>query len=310
MKGWIDKGEMKNKEATMKKHIRIISIMLVIVIIAACVLIVVNSRQKPVPQNNTVPEADDKVYPEPKEVNASCRPYGEDVPWHDDYMEYIEKGGYQALFRDYLADEKSDLKDQVPVYEEKDLCVDNSHNRMFDDSSRFSMFGSLPTATNGLLFFCPTHAMRLRSDDTVYVMYDLDTGCRLYKFFLKNNSYVSVMGYPLLLSGKKITWSDMESIRPGMNADRIVDIDPAAEFFVRELKASVKTSPGKIERSKTGGKAIASLHYLSDGLVKVVYGESKAGELIISEIEYFADRCVKDYVGNIIDYSILEPDLP
>ncbi|MBQ7061618.1 MAG: hypothetical protein IJM85_07530 [Clostridia bacterium] len=53
----------------------------------------------------------------------------------------------------------------------------------------------------------------------------------------------------------------------------------------------------------------STLHYLTDGVLRIDYGLDEAGDVVIAAMTYGADWKLANAGGDIIDYRILPGDL-
>jgi hypothetical protein len=135
----------------------------------------------------------------------------------------------------------------------------------------------------------PTKAIRRGVDgQNIYIMYDTDTGFRVYCFFsYEKTQYRAKDGFTIFIrKGQNLSYMDFESIQLGSDISDVQRIDPNIAYFWDEFDtASDMTWEDWIKM----GMPPTSIHYLKDGILKIEYRRISG--------RYFVTRMVynKDY---------------
>ena len=241
-----------------------------------------------------------------KEVTAEMQ----DQPTMETVDEFNKSGGYMAWLEKYAAGPKEDLKGSIPVYREDDLIFSKrSMIFMPRDGSVYNKLSSCPNSTLGILLSFPTEAIRKRDDGSIYLIYDLDSGYRLCLILLSDIEYMAYSGFPVLI-GEMKSYNDYSSIKAGSTIEELAMVDSAAEFYRRYLIDFWKVDPVSVKNSAKSNFPCTSVHYLSDGLLKIEYEMPEEGKLVISKIDFSLEYTFKDISGTDINYKILDRDLP
>ncbi|MBO7564284.1 MAG: hypothetical protein J6T40_05490 [Clostridiales bacterium] len=215
--------------------------------------------------------------------------------------------GYMKYVNDSLASETL----EVPIYYEDDILFNN--NRSFelnnDAAWTIGLSGNWPNYPGLILYCYPTSAIRQRDDGCIYFMYETDTGYRLYLFFLKDFDGLRLRGYPILIKNI-LSSKDFASIKVGDPISKVEAIDPVATLHKRQLVNIWHIDPETSKHNSDNGHPCTSLHYLSDGLLKIDYEMLDTGDFLVSNISIHKDYVITDLIGEKISHYILENDLP
>ena len=144
------------------------------------------------------------------------------------------------------------------------------------------------------------------SDGRMYLMYDTDRGSRIYLFFYPDNLN-SVRGYSLI-SCKKISYSDISSIKSGDTIEDVMAVDPTAKF-VKTMNDRI-TDASVENYAENWGQPITTVHLLTDGIMKITYersGEEGDYRYTVTNIEYH-ENFELDGIAGITNYRIAETD--
>ena len=203
---------------------------------------------------------------------------------------------------------------KIPVYSEDQLTlgkyklVEGQYNCTwpgFDNSN--PLFGGSNNKSAGILSSFPDGAWRDMEDGRKYVMYDTDTGTRLYIFFTEHGNYRIATGYTLY-SVKKLSYSDMKPLKMGQTIDDVIAIDPTAQY----VKVLYDRLPNETIKDYNDyfNQPINTVHLLTDGIMKFTYERSgQEGHYVytITDIEYHSDFKMQGLAG-VTDYRIAEVD--
>ncbi len=199
----------------------------------------------------------------------------------------------------------------IPLYSAEDLLFDGSGSMIIPgmDAGRLDSTNARVHSSEGLYLHYPANSLRYMEDGTVYAVYDLDNGYRLYLFFTEEWDYSVISGYPLII-GDVHKRSDFAELKPGDSIDLVIRTDPAAAFTKEAYCIRYGILPEGVKEYARSGYPISSIHYLEDGILLIKYDMEEQGELIVSEIVYSSDYTLTDPSGNIDNYRVIDIDLP
>ena len=206
---------------------------------------------------------------------------------------------------------KTNQKDlEIPVYYERDLFFDPDLGVPLGKDNGFrEQLNSRTNDTGGIMQALPEQAIRERDENSRYMMFDSDTGYRLYYLFSNENNYETPVGYPLVI--KQVhNYSDFSRLKEGDSISLVEEIDDVATLtrvWVLDYRQMNRLAA---ENELKAGYPITSIHYLDDGLLKIEYTMKEEGKLIIANMEYHEDYKMVDCLGRIIDYRLLNEDIP
>ena len=200
--------------------------------------------------------------------------------------------------------------DDIPVYYEEELLFNT--NGMFY-LNRDACFGEGKSArvndSGAIMAAYPTSAIRHRDDDSVYTIYDTDTGYRLYLLFSSENEYVTPVGFPLVVK-EKLSYADFSELKIGDSIEQVEKIDSVAGLIKKELidvfNVDFKGAAARAER----GYPCTSIHYLTDGILKIEYTVLEDKYIVISDMEFNKDYQLISANGKTVNYKIMDIDLP
>ena len=98
-----------------------------------------------------------------------------------------------------------------------------------------------------------------------------------------------------------------QSLKIGDTIDKVSEIDSVASFT--KIRYS-QCSPEEAAKTARRGYPLTSIHYLTDGLLKIEYEMLEDRTLAIANMIYSPDYTLNHTVGEVIDYSIEPIDLP
>ena len=197
----------------------------------------------------------------------------------------------------------------VPMYDEELLFDVDSGFELVRDAGLWAGTSAMPTGSAGIIGTYPTEAIRLKDCGTVYTVYDVNTGYRLYLFFDKTNNYIAVVGFPIVIK-EVLSFSDFEGLSLGDSIELVEAIDPVATLHKRYIQDVWHLDHIGAKGMAEYGFPCTSIHYLKDGLLRIEYDMLEDGSLVVSRIELNKDYILTDALGNKIDCRIEETDLP
>lgn len=230
----------------------------------------------------------------------------QELSWSDDPWE---------SFSTILAKENKHMNGKsgdayIPVYYEEELLFKT--NGMFwlnRDACFYEGTSARQNDSGDIMAAYPTSAIRRRDDGSVYTIYDTDTGYRLYLLFSGENDYVIPVGFPIVIKDK-LSYSDFSELKVGDSIEQVEKIDSIAGLHKKELidvfKANSKGAEGFAER----GYPYTSIHYLSDGLLKIEYTILEDKYIVITKMEFNEDYELVSANGKTVNYKIADADLP
>ncbi len=203
--------------------------------------------------------------------------------------------------------EKAESGDvEIPVYLEDELLFNNDgiFELGIDNTSNISGIGY--TLSSRIISKFPTSAIRKRSDNSVYMMYDTETGYRLYLQYISDDDYFFNLGYPVVLK-KMLSYKDFSKLKKDDPIEKVEAIDPVTTLYKRAIEES---NPQYTARIGVSSLPNVSFHYLKDGLLKIQYKLLEDGSFSIFRITFTEGHALKDVQGNLINYEINKEDLP
>ena len=195
----------------------------------------------------------------------------------------------------------------IPVYKKETLL--KNMIRLGVDSASFYGLSASPYASQDYTFEkIPTTAVRLISVDHSYAIYETDTGCRVYLFFyLPENASIALRkGYPIAIMDM-LSYSDFANLKVGDSIDAVEQVDSAISLY-KDRYGSYNLIA--MENREKQNNPVCSVHYLEDGILRIIYTMPEEGKLVISEIIYNEDYCLTDKLNRNISYKIKSVDLP
>lgn len=178
------------------------------------------------------------------------------------------------------------------------------------DSSRTDNFNSLPHNIETILQEYPTEQRGKSDIGLEYLIYELGNGYRAYLLY---GDFVvpgiqTQKGFGIIAGRELHSHKDFETLKIGDPIENVEKIDIIAQTyreaftyaFVPEMAASTAEY----------GYPIASIHYLSDGILKIEYEMKDDRSLVISNIVYAPDYVLVNPNGEGILHYIDPVDLP
>lgn len=223
----------------------------------------------------------------------------------------------EEAFANYLTyygiAEDSDKALDIPVYYEEELLFHEfDHFFLTQDASSYVRPG-LTAYMYALrtLRELPTQ-LRVRADGSSYAVYDTDTGYRFFLFIHKSN--FSLTGYPILINkSKMLSRADFSDIQVGDSIDKVIQIDDVASLHKKKIDSRDYDSNGDFFANQImNGCEVATIHYLSDGILKINYQVAVPDSLdmTVSGIEFYEDYVIPTADGEMTSHKIKDIDLP
>lgn len=201
--------------------------------------------------------------------------------------------------------------DDIPVYYEEEL-VDNAPIMILDYIQEACLYygsGTMGSLKETIMCY-PGCAFRKCSDDHGYLVYDTETGLRVFIFTDKLRGYSARMGMPIIAeSGRDLKYSDFSELAIGDTIADVCRIDPVGEIYYRLLERYADDREA-FNKKCDNGHAYSSIHYLSDGILKIEYVVNEDQVIEIHNIIYSEDYTLMDPSGFTSNYRILDIDLP
>ncbi len=209
-----------------------------------------------------------------------------------------------------IATGDENLLGRVPVYFEDELLFKTDGQFFLGiDSSVYSGLSLCFNYLGGILEAYPTDAIRCSKEDSVYFLYDTDSGYRLCLYSQGKEYMRTVCGFPMVI-GDPHVYDDFRSLKIGDSIAAVERIDSVAGLVKKELVDVCNLDPkGAASMAKTGN-ICTSVHYLRDGILRIEYEMLEDRSLVISNMEYREDYRLEQKTGNVIDYRINDKDLP
>lgn len=203
--------------------------------------------------------------------------------------------------------------ENIPVYEKNALLFANTYYlRLGVDASVYYMFSSLPNNIAYLQESFPNIAIRTRDENTKYLVYDTDTGYRLFLYNPSHINYKSIEGFPIVVK-ELLPYSDFAGFRIGDPMEKVEAVDPIASLYKKNMIEHFHMDDPKIAANeKDFGLPHRSVHYLKDGILKIDYKTTEEGKLIIANMTFNSDYLLPLASGIEPDfcYRICDIDLP
>ena len=221
-------------------------------------------------------------------------------PWMN-FDEVLSKQGSQT---------DTQKKMVVPVYYETDLLFEtNGMYYLNRDASFHYGLSSLPNDASAILAAYPTTALRVRSDQSSYAVYDTDQGNRFFLFFNYNGKISTTIGFPIVIN-KLLSYSDFKDIAVGDTIDAVAAIDDVAELYKKTFFEVWQLDYVGAKSLSEIGHPCVTVHYLKDGILKIEYEMLEDQSLVVSNIVFSKDFQIRSANGKVINYKIEDIDLP
>ena len=218
---------------------------------------------------------------------------------------------------DFISDiEKSKISNDekpfetIPVYKEEDILFKTDGLFYLSrDSSFYDGQSARQNFTGTILQAYPTDAIREKSKNLLYFVYDTDTGYRLFLFFDEHDELTSPSGFPVVIK-ELLTYTAFDELNIGDSIEKVENIDPVTTLHKKQIIDVWDLDPVGAEFHAQNGYPCTSIHYLQDGILKIEYKMLENRDMIISDIEFNKDFMLTGATGYRLDYKISELDLP
>lgn len=202
--------------------------------------------------------------------------------------------------------------ENIPVYRDNELLFANTHYlRLGVDASVYYMFSSLPNNIAYLQESFPNIAIRTRDENTKYLVYDTDTGYRLFLYNPSHINYKSIEGFPIVVK-ELLPYSDFAELHIGDAMEKVEAVDPVASIYKKHMIETFHMNDPKIAEKKDLDLPRSSIHYLKDGILKIDYKTTEERKLIIANMTFNSDYLLPLASGIEpgLCYKICDIDLP
>ena len=199
----------------------------------------------------------------------------------------------------------------IPVYSESALFFDVNNDGFYlgRDVACYYYADAGQNSTRGIQKRIPTSAIRVKDNGNMYSIHETDSGYRMYLFYDQSRDYAFTIGFPVVIK-ELLPYSDFAGLKVGDSIETVEAVDPVTGLY-RKLLTEVWQLDAKGAKGQAAyGYPCTSIHYLSDGLLKIEYDMPEDGVLVISRIEFAPDYILTDPLGKKVDYRIEEVDLP
>ena len=197
--------------------------------------------------------------------------------------------------------ETSEVSLDIPVYYELELLL-YTYGTMFDlglDACYHRMVNTFKNYGASIYATYPTNAIRVRADNTSYLIYDTDTEYRFY-LFIDNDSLFRTVGFPILIKkNNMLSYRDFQDVQINDALSKVEAIDDIMIFSKHRMLSYARI-----------GMPVSSIHYLKDGILKIDYTLSEDEEFFVSNITFNKDYLIKTWDDRMISHKIKGIDLP
>ena len=112
------------------------------------------------------------------------------------------------------------------------------------------------------------------------------------------------------LSNMRAWASAMPDIAPGDGIDTVAGIDPVAQMYEQRFLEDFTWNTYAANHKRENNDPIATVHYLTDGLMKIEYDIVDDTQLVVENILFSETYDLTNLYGETYNYSILPQDLP
>ncbi len=216
----------------------------------------------------------------------------------------------REMIEEMAAAEDEELAMKIPIYIEDELLFKSGWQ--FDlcrDSGINKGLSLTPNHLGGILVTYPTEAIRRKQEDSLYLMYDTDSGYRLFLYSQGEDYPLTTSGFPVVVRDPHL-YDDFHALKAGNTIEEVEKIDPVAGLVRKEIIDVWNLVPLAATNLAKTGFPCTSIHYLRDGILRIEYEMLEDRSLVISDMEYRDDYRLGQPTGNVIDYRINDKDLP
>ena len=247
----------------------------------------------------------------PAETQAATEP-ADGSPHHK--HEKVEPDLYNAAvarveeFKAMAPMPEDEKLENIPVYDAEDLIYKLYFIGV--DNNSYAVLSSLPNSTDGFLTHYPGAAWRKFEDGHAYMVYDADNGYRLFIQFGKEYEYCASYGYPVLIK-EQHSYADFEGLKVGDSIDKVCEIDSVGTIYKKLFSEvyCIDAQNARITR-ECGEGPYSSMHYLTDGILRIEYDFDEKMNATIANMVYSPDYVLSGMYDIPVNYRIAEVDLP
>lgn len=216
---------------------------------------------------------------------------------------------YEVIMKEKVAEsDKRALN--IPVYYEEDLLFKTDGKFYLNrDFCFYENQNAHMTYTGGIMEAYPDPAIREREYGSLYFIYDTDTGYRLFLFFTYENDLQDPIGFPVVIK-ELLSYNDFSGLKIGDPIEDVEAIDSVATLHKKLIIDVWNLDPVGAAGHAKDGYPCTSIHYLSDGILKIEYEMLEGQKLVISNMVFNENYVLENARGKDINYKINEIDLP
>ena len=198
--------------------------------------------------------------------------------------------------------------ENIPVYDAEDLIYKLYFIGV--DNNSFAVLNSRPNSTDGFLTQYPGAALRKFEDGHAYMVYDADNGYRLFIQFGEKYNYNASYGYPVLIK-EQHSYADFEGLKVGDSIDKVCEIDSVGLIYKKLFSEvyCIDAQNARITR-ECGEGPYSSMHYLTDGILRIEYDLDEKMNATIANMVYSPDYVLSGMYDIPVNSRIAEVDLP
>jgi hypothetical protein len=194
----------------------------------------------------------------------------------------------------------------VPVYYEAELIPFNECFSITYNSDLNTYINTRSDTFRQIAAMYPTKAIRKGVDgQNIYIMYDTDTGYRVYCFFsYEKTQYRDKDGFTIFIrKGQNLSYGNFENIQVGSEISDVQRIDPNIAY---SWDAFDTWNEAVMENSIKMGMPPTTIHYLKDGILKIEYMRI-SGRYFVTRMVYSMDYTLDGLFGSTC-YKIADID--
>lgn len=209
-----------------------------------------------------------------------------------------------------IADGEESISEKISVYLEKELLFrTNGQFYLGRDAYVYTNFNSCPNYLGGILEAYPTDAIRRTNEDSAYLVYETDTGYRLYLYSQGEEYMFTTSGFPVVVK-EPHSYSEFRSLKVGDSMSAVEMIDSVTTLNRKVINEVWNLDPLGAANMAKNGFPCTTVHYLRDGILRIEYEMLEDRSLVISNMEYSDNYKLENSKGRTVDYRIKECDLP
>lgn len=218
--------------------------------------------------------------------------YQGEIPSRDMlYKNGNEVNGFD--FEEYILSHATDMASKqpfrIPIYSDKEL-LSACPVALGMNYDYWRSWANTKITAYHILRIRPTEAVRYvdgtedSSYPSYYLMYQSDTGARLYLFLKMNGQQSVTSGFPIWMR-ETLSYADFKDVKKGMNVKDVAKIDSAMNDYLEQFSS---LSFEEYELRYKAGMPFISMHLLTDGILKIVY-DVTADDIVVKNIIYSQD---------------------